>query len=94
MTSTDTLSKSPIFLRMAGHPIRWRLLTELGRSDRKVRELTEVLGEPQSLVSYHLGQLRAGGLVSMRRSASTRRRISSNESGSLDSRTTCSVSSA
>ena len=65
----SSLKSPPAFLRLAGHPIRWRLLTELGRSDREVRELTRRLGEPQSLVSYHLGRLRAGGLVSMRRSS-------------------------
>lgn len=59
----------PGFLRLAGHPLRWRVLSELARSDRQVRELTEALGKPQSLVSYHLGQLRAGRLVSMRRSS-------------------------
>ncbi len=32
-------------------------------------ELTELIGQPQNAVSYHLGQLRAGGLVSMRRSS-------------------------
>ncbi len=62
-------SAPPGFLRLAGHPLRWRLLTELARSDRQVRELTGLLGQPQSLVSYHLGQLRAGGLVSARRSS-------------------------
>ena len=36
-------------------------------------ELTELVGEPQSLVSYHLGQLRAGGLVRTRRSSADRR---------------------
>ena len=60
---------APGFLRLAGHPLRWRLLTELARTDRQVRELTGLLGQPQSLVSYHLGQLRAGGLVSARRSS-------------------------
>ena len=59
----------PRFLQLAGHPVRWRLLTELARTDRQVRELTGLLGQPQSLVSYHLGQLRAGGLVSARRSS-------------------------
>ena len=63
----------PGFLRLAGHPLRWRLLSELSRSDRQVRELKVLTGERQSLVSYHLGQLRAGGLVSMRRSAADRR---------------------
>ncbi|MGH3178307.1 MAG: ArsR family transcriptional regulator [Streptosporangiaceae bacterium] len=62
-------STPPGFLRLAGHPLRWRLLTELARTDRQVRELTGLLGQPQSLVSYHLGQLRAGGLVSARRSS-------------------------
>ena len=66
-------SAPPGFLRLAGHPLRWRLLTELGRSDRQVRELVGLLGQPQSLVSYHLGQLRAGGLVSSRRSSADRR---------------------
>jgi len=62
-------SAPPGFLRLAGHPVRWRLLTELARTDRQVRELTGLLGQPKSLVSYHLGQLRAGGLVSARRSS-------------------------
>lgn len=59
----------PDFLRLAGHPLRWHLLTELASSDRQVRELTRVLGKRQSLVSYHLGRLREGRLVSMRRSS-------------------------
>jgi ArsR family transcriptional regulator, arsenate/arsenite/antimonite-responsive transcriptional repressor / arsenate reductase (thioredoxin) len=63
----------PGFLRLAGHPLRWRLLAELAGSDRQVRELTALVGQRQSLVSYHLGQLRSGGLVSMRRSSADRR---------------------
>jgi protein-tyrosine-phosphatase/DNA-binding transcriptional ArsR family regulator len=59
----------PEFLRLAGHALRWQLLRELSRSDRQVHELTALLGQPQSLVSYHLAKLRAGGLVSMRRSS-------------------------
>jgi protein-tyrosine-phosphatase/DNA-binding transcriptional ArsR family regulator len=66
-------SVPPGFLRLAGHPLRWRLLSELAYSDRQVRELKVMTGERQSLVSYHLGQLRAGGLVSMRRSSADRR---------------------
>lgn len=59
----------PEVLRLAGHPLRWRLLGELARSDRTVRELCGLVGEPQSLVSYHLGLLRRGGLVAGRRSS-------------------------
>ena len=58
---------------MVGHPVRWRLLRELSRSDRRVGELCELVGRPQSLVSYHLGRLRAEHLVSMRRSSADRR---------------------
>jgi len=58
----------PPFLRLAGHPLRWRLLMELARSDRRVGELCELAGRRQSLVSYHLRQLRDGGLVLLRRS--------------------------
>jgi len=61
------------FLRLAGHPLRWRLLRELAGRDRRVNELTGLLGEPQNLVSYHLGQLRSGRLVSARRSSADRR---------------------
>jgi protein-tyrosine-phosphatase/DNA-binding transcriptional ArsR family regulator len=71
--TTRQESVPPGFLRLAGHPLRWRLLSELARSDRQVRELKGLTGERQSLVSYHLGQLRTGGLVSMRRSSADRR---------------------
>jgi ArsR family transcriptional regulator, arsenate/arsenite/antimonite-responsive transcriptional repressor / arsenate reductase (thioredoxin) len=63
----------PEFLQLAGHPLRWRLLGELARSDRMVYELTKLVGEPQNLVSYHLGKLRGAGLVSARRSSADRR---------------------
>jgi ArsR family transcriptional regulator, arsenate/arsenite/antimonite-responsive transcriptional repressor / arsenate reductase (thioredoxin) len=59
----------PAFLRLSADPLRWRLLSELSRSDRRVRELCALVGRPQNLVSYHLGQLRAEGVVSSRRSA-------------------------
>lgn len=59
----------PAFLGLAGHPVRWRLLGELARSDRQVHELTALVGQPQNLVSYHLGRLRKANLVNARRSA-------------------------
>jgi protein-tyrosine-phosphatase/DNA-binding transcriptional ArsR family regulator len=67
MPRADTPSP-PRFLRLAGHPLRWRLLSELASSDRRVGELCALAGRRQSLVSYHLRQLRDGGLVSARRS--------------------------
>ena len=63
----------PPFVRLTSHPVRWRLLQELVRSDRAVAELTTLVGEPQSLVSYHLRLLRENGLVTVRRSSADRR---------------------
>lgn len=67
--SASEASVPPVFVQLAAHPLRWRILGELAGSDRRVRELTGVIAEPQSLVSYHLGRLRAGGLVTARRSS-------------------------
>jgi protein-tyrosine-phosphatase/DNA-binding MarR family transcriptional regulator len=66
---TDPADASLEFLRLAGEPVRWQLLRELARSDRHVRELTDLVGRPQNLVSYHLGKLRSAGLVVARRSS-------------------------
>jgi protein-tyrosine-phosphatase/DNA-binding transcriptional ArsR family regulator len=63
-------SPTPIeFLQLVAEPVRWQLLRELARSDRRVNELTELSGRPQNLVSYHLGELRRAGLVAAKRSS-------------------------
>jgi protein-tyrosine-phosphatase/DNA-binding transcriptional ArsR family regulator len=67
MGSSSTAA--PAFVRLAGHPLRWRLLTELAHSDLRVRELVALAGKPQNLVSYHLRLLRHGGLVTATRSS-------------------------
>jgi len=69
----DPIASPPSFLQLAGHPVRWRVLSELARSDRRVGELCARLELPQSLVSYHLGRLRAARLVSRRRSSASGR---------------------
>jgi len=65
----------PAILALAADPHRWRLLNELAHSDRRVGELTELIGQPQNLVSYHLGELRNAGLVTSRRSSADRRDV-------------------
>jgi ArsR family transcriptional regulator, arsenate/arsenite/antimonite-responsive transcriptional repressor / arsenate reductase (thioredoxin) len=59
----------PTFVRLAAHPVRWRLLAELADSDYRVRELVARVDQPQNLVSYHLRLLRDGGLVTATRSS-------------------------
>jgi protein-tyrosine-phosphatase/DNA-binding transcriptional ArsR family regulator len=68
--ATDPVAGGPpAFVGLAAHPVRWRLLEELAQSDRAVWELTQLVDEPQNLVSYHLRLLRDGGLVTARRSS-------------------------
>ncbi len=59
----------PVFVPLAAHPLRWRLLTELAHSDYRVRDLVTRVDQPQNLVSYHLRLLREGGLVTATRSS-------------------------
>ena len=68
MGDSDALSP-PEFLQLIADPQRWQVLSELALSDRRVSELTERLGKPQNLVSYHLAELRKAGLVRGRRSS-------------------------
>jgi len=71
---TNVATESPLrFLQVLADEQRWRLVQELARSDRKVSELTELVGRPQNLVSYHLASLRNAGIVSARRSSADRR---------------------
>ncbi len=65
----------PEVLKLAAHPIRWSVLTRLARSDYRVQELVAFLQLPQNLVSYHLRQLRAGNLVTERKSSADERSV-------------------
>jgi ArsR family transcriptional regulator, arsenate/arsenite/antimonite-responsive transcriptional repressor / arsenate reductase (thioredoxin) len=59
---------SPVeFLQLLADPLRWQLLQELGRSDRRVNEA--LTGKPQNVVSYHLRELRHAGLADARQSS-------------------------
>jgi ArsR family transcriptional regulator, arsenate/arsenite/antimonite-responsive transcriptional repressor / arsenate reductase (thioredoxin) len=69
MEPTREALTPPAFVGLAAHSLRWRLLTTLADSDYRVRELVAQFGEPQNLLSYHLRQLRDGGLVTARRSS-------------------------
>ncbi|MEY2468908.1 MAG: ArsR family transcriptional regulator, arsenate/arsenite/antimonite-responsive transcriptional [Actinomycetota bacterium] len=51
------------------------MIAELGRSDRRVGELVQLIGKPQNVVSYHLGELRNAGIVSARRSSADGRDV-------------------
>lgn len=69
MVMASSSQAAPAFVRLAAHPLRWRLLSALAEGDYRVRELVTLLGQPQNLVSYHLRLLRDGGLVTASRSS-------------------------
>jgi protein-tyrosine-phosphatase/DNA-binding transcriptional ArsR family regulator len=62
-------------LKLLGNDVRWRLVSALAASDRKVNELVAAVGQPPNLVSYHLAQLRAARLVGERRSSADARDV-------------------
>ncbi len=68
-------TQPPEILGLLSDPLRWQLVGELGRSDRRVGELVQLVGKPQNLVSYHLAELRRGGIVSARRSSADGRDV-------------------
>ena len=68
-------TQPPEILGLLGDPLRWQLVVELGRSDRRVGELVRLLGKPQNLVSYHLAELRRFGIVGARRSSADARDV-------------------
>jgi protein-tyrosine-phosphatase len=69
------LEERPTVLALLGDPLRWQLVVELGRSDRRVGELVQIVGKPQNVVSYHLAELRRAGIVSARRSSADARDV-------------------
>jgi protein-tyrosine-phosphatase len=69
------MTQPPEILGLLSDPLRWQLVVELGRSDRRVGELVRLVGKPQNLVSYHLAELRRAGIVSARRSSADGRDV-------------------
>jgi len=69
------LAKSPNFLQLLNHDLRWTIVSALARSDRHVKELVALVGEQPNLVSYHLKKLRDRQLVTERRSSADGRDV-------------------
>ncbi|MCU1364478.1 MAG: ArsR family transcriptional regulator [Ilumatobacteraceae bacterium] len=69
------VAQPPSIFGLLSDPLRWQVVVELGRSDRRAGELVELTAKPQNLVSYHLAELRRAGLVTARRSSADGRDV-------------------
>jgi protein-tyrosine-phosphatase len=65
----------PEVLGLLSDPLRWRIVAELGSSDRRVGELVTLVERPQNVVSYHLAELRKAGVATARRSSADGRDV-------------------
>lgn len=54
-------------LRILGHPVRLRIVTELAGERACVKQIWERLDMPQAVVSQHLKVLKNNGLLTSRR---------------------------
>jgi ArsR family transcriptional regulator len=64
----DDLRELRVFHKALADVNRLRIVRRLAERDATVRELIEHVGLSQPLVSWHIGRLRAAGLVDTRRS--------------------------
>ncbi len=75
ISSTPSAPSAPTVLKLLAHDVRWRLISALAHSDLRVQDLATLLAEPQNLISYHLRQMREGGIVQEHRSAADGRDV-------------------
>ena len=68
MTTQSFVRQAPDFIKLLANDLRWSVLKALTIGDFQVNELVALVQQPMNLVSYHLKQMRADGLVTTRRS--------------------------
>ncbi len=62
-----TLQERARLLRILGHPVRLKIVTELAGERACVKQIWERLDMPQAVVSQHLKILKNNGLLTSRR---------------------------
>ncbi|MDW8108561.1 MAG: metalloregulator ArsR/SmtB family transcription factor [Candidatus Kryptonium sp.] len=67
----NEFSKVAEMLRVIGHPVRLKIISELIESEKTVSELWHLIGQSQSLVSQHLAVLRHSGIIKSVRRGNT-----------------------
>lgn len=66
--SIGSAPRAPSVLQVLAHDLRWAIVRLLAQGDMRVREVVAATCEAPNLITYHLAQLRAAGLVWVRRS--------------------------
>ncbi|HNP71933.1 MAG TPA: protein tyrosine phosphatase [Kouleothrix sp.] len=66
--NADTPLTSNHLFKLLAHDLRWQIIRRLALSDCRVSDLTIELQQSANLISYHVGLLRAAGLLNERRS--------------------------
>ena len=63
----EALQKAARILKAVSHPLRLRILEVLGNGELPVKDIQSVVGEPQAIISQHLGLMRDREVLKSRR---------------------------
>jgi len=65
----DEINKAAELLKVLSHPIRLKIICQLGHAEKTVQQLLDSVGSTQSNVSQHLAIMRDKGVLSCRKNA-------------------------
>lgn len=63
------INKAVDLLKVLAHPIRLKIICQLGREDKTVQQLIDCVGSTQSNVSQHLAIMRNAGILAYTKNA-------------------------
>lgn len=63
------INKAAELLKVLSHPIRLKVICELGHAEKTVQQLLDRVGSTQSNVSQHLAIMRNNGVLQCRKNA-------------------------
>ncbi|HIL93484.1 MAG TPA: ArsR family transcriptional regulator [Cycloclasticus sp.] len=63
------INKAADLLKVLAHPIRLKIICQLGREEKAVQQLIDSVGSTQSNVSQHLAIMRNAGVLTYKKNA-------------------------
>lgn len=67
--SDEEINKAADLLKVLSHPIRLKIICQLGHDEKTVQQLLDSVGSTQSNVSQHLAIMRNNGVLQYRKNA-------------------------